>query len=426
MANAQSGNSNSAFSLFRNRFVQAIMLAGLFMQVGIWVRNFAVLLFVMEMTNGDAFAVSMVSVAEFAPIFVFSFIGGTFADRWRPKRTMIWCDFLSALSVFAVMLTILSGSWQAVFFTTFISAILSQFSQPSSMKLFKQHVPEEMLQAGMSIFQTMVALFMILGPAIGTAIFQKYGISVSLVVTGIAFILSAVALLFLPSDHAEDKEKHANSNVWQELAEGFRYVMQSRLLKPLGASFAFAGLALGLIQPMGAFLVTERLGLPKEYLSYLLMANGIAMLIGGALAMGLSKKLLPQHMLAIGMLTSSGGMLLAGLSTDLWLTLTAQFISGLVLPSIQIGINTMILQNTEGAFIGRVNGILSPMFMGAMVITMSLSGWIKGMTSIVFMYEAATVLFLIGIVVLTPILRMRKQAAPPMPMPQGQATGTES
>ncbi|MBN3524004.1 MFS transporter [Paenibacillus apiarius] len=423
MTTAQSGNSKSAFSLFRNRFVQAIMLAGLFMQVGIWVRNFAVLLFVMEMTNGDAFAVSMVSVAEFAPIFVFSFIGGTFADRWRPKRTMIWCDFLSAMSVFAVMLTILSGSWQAVFFTTFISAILSQFSQPSSMKLFKQHVPSEMLQAGMSIFQTMVALFMILGPAIGTAIFQKYGITVSLIVTGIAFIMSALALLFLPSDHAEDTEKQAKSNVWQELAEGFRYVMRSSLLKPLGASFAFAGLALGLIQPMGAFLVTERLGLPKEYLSYLLMTNGIAMLIGGALAMGLSKKLLPQHMLAIGMFTSSGGMLLAGLSTDLWLTLTAQFISGLVLPSIQIGINTMILQNTEGAFIGRVNGILSPMFMGAMVITMSLSGWIKGMTSIVFMYEAATVLFLIGIVVLAPILRMRKQA---MPMPQAEATGTES
>lgn len=67
--------NESVFSLFRNRFVQAIMMAGLFMQVGIWIRNFAVLLFVMEMTNGDAFAVSMISVAEFAPIFVFSFIG---------------------------------------------------------------------------------------------------------------------------------------------------------------------------------------------------------------------------------------------------------------------------------------------------------------------------------------------------------------
>jgi predicted MFS family arabinose efflux permease len=427
MTHVQSGNTQaderkSVFSLFRNRFVQAIMVAGLFMQIGVWVRNFAVLLFVMEMTNGDSFAVSMVSVAEFAPIFIFSFIGGTFADRWRPKRTMIWCDFLSALSVFAVMWTIVLGDWHAVFFTTFISAILSQFSQPSSMKLFKQHVPEEMLQAGMSIFQTMVALFMVLGPAIGTAIFQHYGIQVSLVITGIAFILSAGALLFLPADHAEDKEKQKQTNVMQELAAGFRYVMKSRLLKPLGGCFAFAGLAIGLIQPMGAFLVTERLGLPKENLSYLVMVNGGAMLIGGALAMGISKKLLPQHMLAVGMLMSSGGMLMAGLSTQLWLTLVAQFISGLFLPCIQIGINTMILQNTEGDFIGRVNGILSPMFTGAMVLTMSLSGGIKQITSIVFIYEVATVLFILGILVMLPILIARK------PTPNDslqQTTGTE-
>ncbi|WP_042229802.1 MFS transporter [Paenibacillus popilliae] len=414
--------NESAFSLFRNRFVQAIMTAGLFMQVGIWIRNFAVLLFVMEMTNGDAFAVSMISVAEYAPIFVFSFIGGAFADRWRPKRTMIWCDILSALSVFTVLITILLGSWQAVFFTTFISAILSQFSQPSSMKLFKQHVPAEMMQAGMSIFQTMVALFMVLGPAIGTMIFQQYGITTSLVLTGVAFMLSAVALTFLPGDYQEDEVKKQDSRVWDELRAGLRYVMKSKLLKSLGGCFAFAGLAIGIIQPMGAFLVTERLGLPKENLSYLMMTNGVAMMIGGSIAMGISKRLLPQHMLAIGMLFSSIGILMTGMSTQLWLTLVAQFISGLMLPSIQIGINTMILQNTEGSFIGRVNGILTPLFMGATVIMMSISGWIKQVTSITTMYEISAVLFLFGIAVMLPILRLKKTPEPVQPAkaPAGQ------
>ena len=83
--------------LLKNRYVQAIFVSTLFLQIGIWVRNFAILLFVMDKTNGDPFAVSMISVAEFAPIFIFSFIGGAFADRWRPKTTMIWCDILSAL-----------------------------------------------------------------------------------------------------------------------------------------------------------------------------------------------------------------------------------------------------------------------------------------------------------------------------------------
>ena len=97
-------SSGESPKLFSNRVFQAIIVSGLFLQIGIWVRNFAVLLFVMEHTNGDPFAVSMISVAEFAPIFIFSFIGGTFADRWNPKKTMVWCDILSAVSVFAVLI----------------------------------------------------------------------------------------------------------------------------------------------------------------------------------------------------------------------------------------------------------------------------------------------------------------------------------
>ncbi|MED3929179.1 MFS transporter, partial [Priestia megaterium] len=171
---------NHSTKLFGNRVFQAIIISGLFLQIGIWVRNFAVLLFIMEKTNGDPFAVSLISVAEFAPIFIFSFIGGTFADRWRPKRTMVWCDILSAISVFAVLVTLILGSWHVVFFATLISAILSQFSQPSGMKLFKMHLPEEQMQVGMSVYQTVFAIFMVLGPILGTFAFQAFGINLSI------------------------------------------------------------------------------------------------------------------------------------------------------------------------------------------------------------------------------------------------------
>jgi len=129
--------------LLKNRFVYTILLSNLFSQLGIWIRNFAVLLYVMEKSNADAFAVSMISVAEYATIFVFSFIGGVFADRWRPKRTIVWCECLSTFSVFIVFLLLDTGSWTAVFFATLSSSIFSQFAQPSGMKLLKIHVSDE-------------------------------------------------------------------------------------------------------------------------------------------------------------------------------------------------------------------------------------------------------------------------------------------
>lgn len=399
-----SANAPSMKQLFSNRFVQVILLAGLFIQIGIWVRNFSILLYVVDQTGNDPYAVSLISVAEFLPIFLFSFIGGTFADRWRPKRTMIWCDFLSAVSIFAVLLAILFGTWKAVFFATLVSSILSQFSQPAGMKLFKLHVPEELMQMGMSMYQTLFAIFMILGPIIGGFVYQYYGINVAIAVTGAAFLFSALVLLKLPSD--KKQEQKAETSFKTEIKEGFRYVKSRKVLTTLGGCFLTAGLALGIVQPLGVFLVTEQLGLEKEQLQWFMTVSGAAMLIGGGFVMSISKKVSPQILLTIGMVASAVTLFVSGISTSVALTLTMQFLSGLVMPGIHIGINTLILKNTDESFVGRVNGILNPLFMGGMVIMMMAAGLIKETTSLTIAYSMSAALFVIGVLVMVPILRL--------------------
>jgi MFS family permease len=392
------------------------MVSGVFLQTGIWVRNFAILLFVMDRTNNNPFAVSLISVAEFAPIFLFSFIGGTFADRWRPRNTMIWSDVLSALSVFIVLLTIIYGSWEAVFFVTFISSILSQFSQPSAMKLFKVHVPGEQLQMGMAMFQTLMAIFMIIGPLLGTFVYQRFGIYFAIGVMGVAFLLSAGALTFLPPDKREVQDR-PEAEFRRELADGFRYVWSSKVLTIIGGMFVVSGLAVGIIQPLGIFVVIERLSLPKESLQWLMAVNGVAMLLGGGLIFGFSQKTTPQKLLAMGMLVSAISVAGVGLSTNLTVTLSFQFLSGLFFPCIHTGINTLILQATEEEFVGRVNGVLNPLFMGAMVITMSLAGWLKVQFSLVSMYGLSAVLFFVGMLLIMPILSFKpalKQQSQPL------------
>ncbi|PEZ25882.1 MFS transporter [Bacillus anthracis] len=404
--NVETKQNTGVSQVLKNRFVQGILASALFLQVGIWVRNFAVLLYVMEMTKGDAFAISMISVAEFAPIFIFSFIGGTFADRWKPKKTMVWCETLSSISVFAVLITLMFGTWKIVFFVTLISAILSQFSQPSGMKLFKQHLSAEQIQLAMSIYQTIFAIFMVLGPILGTFIFHSFGIYISIIITGIAFLLAAAVLLFLPKDLENDNEKK-EITLLQEMLDGIKYVKKKKALTLLGLCFMAAGLGIGLIQPLGIFIVTEQLGLSKESLQWLLTVNGAGMIVGGALAMLFAKNVAPQKMLIIGMLGQAIGIGIIGYSTNLWVTLTAQLFSGLALPCIQIGINTLIIQNSDTDFIGRVNGILSPLFTGSMVVTMSIAGSLKEMFSLSMMYEGTALLFIIGLLFILPIYNLK-------------------
>jgi len=46
----------SSIRMLQNGFVRAILISNVCSQLGIWIRNFAVLLYVMNMTGGDAFA----------------------------------------------------------------------------------------------------------------------------------------------------------------------------------------------------------------------------------------------------------------------------------------------------------------------------------------------------------------------------------
>lgn len=271
----------------------------------------------------------------------------------------------------AVLLTFVYGTWKAVFFVTLISSILSQFSHPSGMKLFKLHVPAEQLQAGMSLYQTLFAIFMVLGPILGTFVFQTFGMEMAMVITAVAFLLSASVLFFLPPDPVEMSSAQPTA-LWTEMASGIRYVKENRVLTLLGLCFMAAGLSIGMVQPLGIFLVTERLGL------------------------------------FIGLLGNAIALAICGFSTRLWLTLAAQLLSGLLLPCIQIGINTMLLKHTESSFIGRVNGILIPMYTGSMVVTMSVAGVLKEHVSLVPIYMLSSLLFVVGTMFIMPLYRMQE------------------
>jgi DHA3 family macrolide efflux protein-like MFS transporter len=241
---------------------------------------------------------------------------------------MLWCDLLSALSIIAVLFVVLYGSWQALFLSTLISAVLSQFSQPSAMKLFKQHVPMEQLQGVMAMFQSLMAVFLVIGPAIGTFVYQQYGIDVSISLTAFIFTGSALILCLLPPDSQEIKDKESRSFV-QELKDGLYYVGSNRVLRTLGGTFAAAGLAVGLIQPLMLFIAIENLARDKQFLQWLLMANGAAMLVGGAVIMGIAKKISPQALLAGGLCISLFGTIGIGWSTSAMLTLFLQVLNGL-------------------------------------------------------------------------------------------------
>ncbi len=139
------------------------------------------------------------------------------------------------------------------------------------------------------MFQSVMAIFMVIGPVIGTIIYQQYGIYTSIGIMGIMFLLSALVLLVLPKD-VEKEDKEEQPNFKKELADGFKYVLSSKVLKTMGVVFAVCGLAVGVVQPLAVFVAIENLGMTKDFIQWLFMASGIGMLLGGGIIFALSKK----------------------------------------------------------------------------------------------------------------------------------------
>jgi predicted MFS family arabinose efflux permease len=222
---------------------------------------------------------------------------------------------------------------------------------------------------------------------------------------GVMFLLSALVLLVLPRD-LEKEKTDVESNFKKELADGFRYVLSKQVLKVMGGTFAVCGLAVGLIQPLMIFVTIENLGLTKDFLQWLLMANGIGMLIGGGIVMGIAKKISPQKLLALGIFASMIFTIGIGWSTNSSLTIAFQALNGLFFPCIHIGINTLILKNTDESFVGRVNGVLNPMFMGMMVVGMTASGLMKEPLTLFGVYLVSGILFLVGALLVVPLFKL--------------------
>ncbi|MFD2611665.1 MFS transporter [Paenibacillus gansuensis] len=393
--------------MFHNKYVRLILLSNILLQLGIWARNYAILLYVSDISNNNPYYVSLISAAEYGPIFLFSIIGGTFADRWKPKLTMVWCDILSGVSIFGVLLALLYGSWHTVFLATLVSAVLSQFSQPSAMKLLKQHVKEDQLQQVMAMYQTIASLFLIIGPMLGTFVYQKFGVEFSIGVMGVMFMASALVLLFLPADEVKSVPVRRQAFT-RELGKGLRYVWTNPALKRLALLFGFVGLGAGLVQPMMIFISTEQLGMGKDFLQWMTMASGAAMLLGGGVIMKLSAKFKPQTLLFMGLISSVVTTWGIGWSTIPALTLVLQAVSGLFFPCIHIGINTLILRNTTQEFTGRVNGVMTPMLTGLMVVGMSASGFMKANLSLMIVYAVSSLLYAAGVVFLVPLFKREK------------------
>ena len=383
-------------NLIKNRVFVTILVTDIIQQMAIWIRNIAIMFFIMDLTNKDPLAISALNFIEYLPMFLLTFVGGIIADRYNPKKIMFFGDLFSFISFIILGVVISKGYIGAIFLVVLVSASVTQFSYPSSQKYFKEYVDEDSIDKAIGISQLLSSGFFVIGPFIGSQFYFNFGIDKTLMIISLLFLISIALILTLPN---KNFEKIKSSGFIEDIGLTFKYLNEKEILKLLTKMFFVVSFAMGIANNLDIFLVTDRLGLSEEFYQFFSGIAGVGVIIGGGIYLLVSKHMnIKVLYILIGVFSIT--VFFEGYSTNAVLTMTLQFIDN-VLGGILSGyVMTLITKVTDQEYLGKVNGVTSTLMTFGIMVGTIFSGIFMKYASIVFAFFVASIAFLISFTIL--------------------------
>ena len=187
-------------------------------QIGDWLYNVALIVFVFDRT-GSAAWVAAAGVVRLVPYVLFGTIGGMIADR-RPRRsTMIASDVIRAMVMF-VMTVVVARDGSPVL-AVVLAGVATTFSVaygPCVNAAIPRLVDEDDLSVVNTLSATVTNLSYALGPALGGVLLILGSPSAALAVNGFTFLVSAMFTAMIRGNLGPDAEHVADVPITEAVA----------------------------------------------------------------------------------------------------------------------------------------------------------------------------------------------------------------
>jgi MFS family permease len=271
----------------------------------------------------SSFAVGMLGVAEFAPVFVMAFVGGALADAFDRRRMLrITEALIAALTAVLVFNSLLARPrvW-VVFAATALFAALNALQRPSLDALVPRLVKPEQMPAAIALRSLSGTTGMIAGPALGGLLVATLGPAATYSVDLSTFAASLVALWLM---RAAPPPPGADAPSLRSILEGLRYARSRREL--LGTYLVDIN-AMFFGMPMALFpAIAEGFGGSSVGLLYAAPAVGALCV---TLTSGWTKRV-ERHGLAVALAAASWGAAIVafGFAPTLWVALLCLAVAG--------------------------------------------------------------------------------------------------
>ena len=364
--------------------------------------------------NGSALDASIVAMAGTIPLLVATLIAGAAVDYLGRKRVSMISDALSALSVAAVPVLVLTFGVHVVNVAVLAGlAALGALFDPAGMTARETMLPEAATRAGWtldranSVYEAVFNLAYIVGPGVGGLLIATLGGVNTMWVTAAAFVMSIIAIATLRLEGAGTPNRNAlPEGIWAGVVEGLRFVWNNKVLRTL----AIVDLAAtGLYMPMESVLFPKYFTDRNEpaQLGWVLMALSIGGLVGALSYAVMSKYSRRRTVMLTAVLTLGVAMTIIAFLPPLPLILVLCAIVGFVYGPIAPIYNYVMQTRAPQHLRGRVVGVMGSLAYAAGPLGLVLAGPLADAAGLhaTFLALALPMLLLGVVAVFLPALR---------------------
>jgi MFS family permease len=311
--------------------------------IGTWMTRIATSWLVYRLTD-SALLLGVSGFAGQIPAFFLAPIAGVWIDRWDRHRTLVVTQILSMVQSFALAALALSGAiniWWIILMVLF-QGLINAFDMPARQAFVIEMIERRAdLGNAIALNSSMVNGARLVGPAIAGLVIAAMGEGYCFLIDGISYIAVVISLLAmrLPKVRAPRTEKR----VHQELAEGWRYIIESPVIRSILTLLALLSLIAMPYTVLMPIVAGQVLHGGAHTLGFLMGASGVGALIS-AVTLVLRKSVLGLgRMIALSAGLFGGGLMLLSTSRILWLSLALMVVTGFGMMQ-QLAASNTILQ----------------------------------------------------------------------------------
>src|SRR5687767_3010339 len=189
------GRRGGMFRALSHRNFRLFWIGAFLSNVGTWMQAVAQGWLVLQLTNSP-FWLGLDAFMATAPGFVFTLLGGVFADLIDRRRLLLYTQVIAgiaALALAALVATSVVDRWMVLGFS-FVTGCCMALASPSYLAMTYDLVGREDLANAIAMNSTQFQLSRVVGPALAGVAFRVFGLAGCFFANGLSFVAVVAAL----------------------------------------------------------------------------------------------------------------------------------------------------------------------------------------------------------------------------------------